>query len=69
VRWQYRIHLDDGATVMSIRPEPVFDSLRQFRRRFGEERVVRVEGRWGDRDWVDSALLPTCQEEADALPD
>ena len=68
MRFQYRITFAEGNSGTCSTNERVWDCLAFFRKKFGSDRVLRVEGRQGAGEWVDSALLPTCREEADALP-
>jgi hypothetical protein len=67
MRWIYNITLarDKCATVPS--KERIYDCLRYFRNKFGEEAVTSVTERFGDGERVPSYLLPLSPEEADSL--
>jgi hypothetical protein len=68
MRWVYAISLASGkgATVPSLKR--IYDPLRVFRDKFGEEAVLSVTERHGNGEPVPSHLLPTCPEEAESLP-
>ena len=67
MRWQYRITFAEGITGTCSSAERVFDCLYHFRRKFGTQRVIKVEERYGDGEWTCSELLPACQGEWDTL--
>jgi hypothetical protein len=67
MRWQYRITFAEGNTGTCIREDRVWDPLFFYREKFGADRVLRVEERWGNEEFISSELLPTSQEEADGI--
>lgn len=64
---RYRITFAGGNTCTHLRDEPLPDPLAHFCNRFGYDRIERVELQREDGSFTDSALLPTCQEEADSV--
>jgi len=67
MRWHYRITFAEGNTGICLSAERIWDALAYAHRKFGADRVSGVEERFGDGEWVDSALLPLTQEEADGI--
>jgi hypothetical protein len=67
VRHQFRIYFDNGKSGTCTTHTPIYDALTYFKNRFPSEGINKVEQRFGEERWVDSALLPTCEEEANGL--
>jgi hypothetical protein len=67
LHWQYRITFSNRKPTLCYWDKQIFDPLYCFRSVFRTERVEKVEERSGGGQWIDSALLPTSKEEADAL--
>lgn len=67
MRWQYRITFSAGNTGTCISADRIWDCLHHFHNKFSTDRVVSVEERFGDGEFVRSELLPLSQEEADGL--
>lgn len=67
-RYIYNITLAVGKGARCISLERVYDPLRHFRVRFGEEAVISVTESIDARNPVPSHELPTSAEEADGLP-
>lgn len=67
MRYQYRITFAEGNTGTCPSPERIYDPLFYFREKFGTDRILRVEERYGEGEYVPSELLPTSEEEADTV--
>jgi len=67
MRWIYNITLDSGKSATVPSKERIYDCLRCFRNKFGEEAVLGVTERFGDSEPVPSYLQPLSKEEADSL--
>jgi len=67
MRWIYSIALAGGKSATVPSRERIYDCLRCFRNKFGEENVVSVTERCGDGEPVPSHLLPLSPEEAESI--
>ena len=67
MRFVYNVTLASKKSATVPSQERIWDCLRFFRERFGEEAVVSVTERFGNSEPVQSYLLPLSREEAKAL--
>jgi len=66
-RFIYSIKFDNGKSSTCLSVERIYDPLRYFRAKFGEDSVIEVYERTGDGKSIPSTLLPLSQEEEEAI--
>lgn len=66
-RYIYNIELASGRGARCISLERIYDPMRYFRVRFGEEAVTEVTESANGRKPVPSYLLPLSLEESEAI--
>ena len=67
MRWVYRITFAEGNTGTCSSDTRIYDPLYVFREKFGADRVLQVEERYGAGQYVISTALPLSKEESDSL--